>query len=80
MSIQPEGESIRKAVKYISEEKLVTPEVSIRLLIQKACLRFDLTPKDTAFWNSSTRIQVNKLCPALKYFPKYFPTKLQPGR
>lgn len=49
MTIQPEGESVRKAVKYISEEKLAAPEVSIRLLIQKACLRFDLTPRDAAF-------------------------------
>lgn len=49
MSIQPEGEFVRKAVKYISEEKLATPEASIQLLIQKACLRFDLTPRDAAF-------------------------------
>ena len=49
MNIQPEGESVRKAVKYISEEKQAAPEVSIELLIQKACLRFDLTPRDTAF-------------------------------
>lgn len=49
MSIQPEGEPVRKAVKYISEEKQASPDLSIRLLIQKACLRFDLTPKDTAF-------------------------------
>jgi hypothetical protein len=49
MSIQPEGEAVRKAVKYISEEKLATPEVSIPALIQKACLQFDLTPRDTAF-------------------------------
>jgi hypothetical protein len=49
MSIQPEGESVRKAVKYISEEKQATPEVSIQLLIQKACMRFDLTPRDAAF-------------------------------
>lgn len=49
MSIQPEGEAVRKAVKYISEEKLAAPEVSIQMLIQKACIRFDLTPKDSAF-------------------------------
>ena len=49
MSIQPQGESVRKAVKYISEEKQAAPEISIQRLIQKACLKFDLTPKDTAF-------------------------------
>lgn len=49
MSIQPEGECVRKAVKYISDEKLASPELSIQTLIQKACLRFDLTPRDEAF-------------------------------
>ncbi len=49
MSLQPQGESVRKAVKYISEEKITNPEASFTLLIQKACMRFDLTPKDGAF-------------------------------
>lgn len=49
MSIQPEGEAVRKAVKYISEEKLSDREAAIQLLIQKASIRFDLTPKDTEF-------------------------------
>jgi hypothetical protein len=49
MSIQPQGEALRKAVKYISEEKTADPEVSLNLLIQKACMKFDLTPKDTDY-------------------------------
>ena len=49
MSIQPEGDAVRKAVKYISEEKLTTPDASLSLLIQKASMKFDLTPRDAAF-------------------------------
>ena len=49
MSIHPEGESVRKAVKFISEEKLASPELSLQRLIQKACLQFDLTPREAAF-------------------------------
>ena len=51
MSLQPQGEAVRKAVKYISEEKQATPETSLNLLIQKACIKFDLTPKDADFLN-----------------------------
>ena len=49
MSIQPEGEAVRKAVKYISEEKLAAPDASLAQLIQRACITFDLTPKDAMF-------------------------------
>lgn len=49
MSIQPQGEALRKAVKYISEEKSANPEMSLNLLIQNACMKFDLTPKDTDY-------------------------------
>lgn len=49
MSLQPQGEALRKAVKYISEEKSANPEMSLNLLIQNACMKFDLTPKDTDY-------------------------------
>jgi hypothetical protein len=49
MGLQPQGESVRRAVKFISEEKQAYPETSLGLLIQKACMKFDLTPKDAAF-------------------------------
>jgi len=47
--MQPQGEALRKAVKYISEEKSADPEASLNLLIQKACMKFDLTPKDADY-------------------------------
>ena len=47
MSIQPEGEDLRKAVKWISEERQADPEAGAMVLVEKASLRFNLTPKDT---------------------------------
>jgi hypothetical protein len=49
MSLQPQGEALRNAVKFISEEKQANPESSLGLLLQKACMKFDLTPKDAGF-------------------------------
>jgi len=49
MSILPEGEQLRKAVKWISDQRTEHPESSLFSLIEKACLKFDLTPKDGEF-------------------------------
>jgi len=57
MSLQPQGEALRKAVKYIAEEKTASPEASLNHLIQKACMKFDLTPKDTDYLNRFYREQ-----------------------
>jgi hypothetical protein len=49
MNILPEGESVRKAVKWISEALKENSGKSISALIQQASLKFDLTPKDADF-------------------------------
>jgi len=49
MSILPEGEQLRKAVKWISDERLDNPKTSLFKLIEEACLKFDLPPKDEDF-------------------------------
>ena len=49
MSILPEGEQLRKAVKWVSDERTEYPEAPLFTLIEKACLKFDLTPKDGEF-------------------------------
>ena len=49
MSILPEGEQLRRAVKWISDERLDNPEASLSKLISEACLKFDLPPKDAEF-------------------------------
>lgn len=49
MSILPEGEQLRKAVKWISDERLDNPGAALPTLIERACLKFDLSPKDCEF-------------------------------
>jgi len=46
MSVLPEGEQLRKAIKWISDMRIENPEAGLSKLIQDACLKFDLPPKD----------------------------------
>ena len=48
-TLQPEGEDLRKAVKWISEERRYNPEASLSKLIEEACLKFDLSPMDAEY-------------------------------
>ena len=47
--LMPEGEKIRKAVKWISSECKENKENKIGLLICKAAARYNLSPKDEEF-------------------------------
>ena len=49
MSIQPKGEDLRKAVKWVSDERKFNPEIDLKALIEKACMIFDLSPMDADF-------------------------------
>ena len=49
MSIQPEGEDIRKAIKWISDEKKYNPGQSSKQLVETASLKFDLSPLDADY-------------------------------
>ena len=48
-TVQPEGEDLRKAVKWISEERKFNPEIQTSKLIEEACLKFDLSPMDAEY-------------------------------
>jgi hypothetical protein len=48
-TVQPEGEDIRRAVKWISEERVSNPQKKLSELIDEACLKFDLSPMDEEF-------------------------------
>jgi hypothetical protein len=48
-TVQPEGEDLRKAVKWISEERQYNPGQKNSALIEKACLKFDLSPMDAEY-------------------------------
>lgn len=47
MSILPEGEQLRKAVRWISERRTDMSAAELSRLVGDACLKFDLSPKDT---------------------------------
>jgi hypothetical protein len=46
LSIIPEGEQLRRAIKWISDARMDNPGASLSTLIGDACLKFDLPPKD----------------------------------
>ncbi len=46
MGILPEGEQMRRAVKWVSDMRTEHPDAKLFTLIEEACLRFDLSPKD----------------------------------
>jgi hypothetical protein len=49
MGILPEGEQLRRAVRWISDIRQETPDASLPKLINEACVKFDLSPADTEF-------------------------------
>jgi hypothetical protein len=49
MSIQPQGEDLRNATKWLSIEIDDKPQASLKELIQTACIKFDLSPLDAEF-------------------------------
>ncbi len=61
MTIMPEGEDLRKAVKWLSDEKGLHPEKKLSNLIQEACIKFDLSPLDAEFLSRAMRQQNNSL-------------------
>ena len=51
-TIQRKGEQLRQAIKWISEERQEDENRPITELIEKATLRFNLSPKDEEFLRS----------------------------
>jgi hypothetical protein len=47
--ILPEGEDLRRAVKWISGNLQVDPNRSVQPLVDEAIFKFDLSPKDGEF-------------------------------
>ena len=50
--MQPKGEKLKKAVKFISEKRQENPDITLAQLIKlvdDASLQFDLSPKDGEF-------------------------------
>ena len=49
MSIIPQGEDVRRAVKWISEMRKDDPAADPRKLVEEACLKFNLSPMDAEY-------------------------------
>ena len=49
MTVMPQGEDLRKAVKWISEMRQTEPETEDRKLVEQACLKFNLSPRDAEY-------------------------------
>ncbi len=47
--IAPEGEQLRRAVRWLSERYLDTPRAPLDALVEEASVRFDLTPLEEEF-------------------------------
>jgi hypothetical protein len=45
----PEGTSVRKAIKWISQMRTDQGKANLMTLIDQACVRFNLSPKDSDF-------------------------------
>lgn len=52
-SVQPHGDKMRKAIKWISEMHLEHPEKSREKIIREVQIRFDLSPKECEFLESN---------------------------
>lgn len=48
-TIQPEGEKLRRAVRYVSDHLVDDPEREVMALVQEASLRFDLDPNQAEY-------------------------------
>ena len=49
MSIIPQGEDIRKAIKWLSEMRQEEPQTDPVKLVEQACLKFNLSPLDAEY-------------------------------
>ena len=48
-NIQPQGDALKKAIEWISEQRREDPSKNPIALADEAAFRFDLSPKDSEF-------------------------------
>ena len=48
-SIQPKGEGVRRAIRFVSDALRDDPQRAVGPIIDEAALRFDLDPQQTEF-------------------------------
>lgn len=63
-SVMPEGDALRQAVKWISQQLLDQPEQKLWPLINNAISRFDLNPRDAEYLIHFYQKDQNEKAPA----------------
>ena len=58
-TIQPDGEMIRKAVKWISEERQTDPSKKHQQMTEAAAIRFNLSPREVEFLDNFLKTKNN---------------------
>ena len=48
-NIKPQGEALKKAIAWVSEQRKEDPSKGLTALADEAAFRFDLSPKDSEF-------------------------------
>ncbi|MBU8849986.1 MAG: hypothetical protein KOO65_09015 [Desulfobacterales bacterium] len=48
-ALQPQGDKLKKAVRWISEKRKQNPDINLTKLVDDAGFQFDLSPKDSQF-------------------------------
>jgi hypothetical protein len=48
-NIHPQGESLKKAILWIAENRKEDPKIDLAMLVDRAAFQFDLSPKDSEF-------------------------------
>ncbi|THB77333.1 MAG: hypothetical protein D3926_15705 [Desulfobacteraceae bacterium] len=48
-TLQPQGDKLRNAVKWISEKRKENPGINLMQLVDETSLKYDLSPKDSEF-------------------------------
>ena len=56
-TIQPDGEMIRKAVKWISDERQTDQSKKHQQLIEEAAIRFNLSPMEVEFLDNFLKME-----------------------
>lgn len=47
--LEPQGEDLRKAVRWVSDRRRDEPQAPIWKIVEEASVRFDLSPTDSEF-------------------------------
>ncbi|WP_299977078.1 hypothetical protein [Desulfobacula sp.] len=48
-TMQPQGDKLKKAVKWISDKRKQNFDINLAKLVDEASFQFDLSPKDSQF-------------------------------